>query len=128
MKKCPKCAAEYDDSRSFCAACGTQLEAVQPASSEPAASGSTTPSTPGPTPPSTPARPTTPSTPGFFENWGGVLVAALGLFIEYEWSIMLGTALAVVGFITSLRSTNAINKAGAGVLCVIAVILCFIYI
>lgn len=85
MKKCSVCNKEYDDSKMFCPSCGGQLVPVAP-SPQPSVS------------------------PSWFENWGGILLAAIGLIVAWELSAVLGFALAVVGIICGWSSHNNLNK------------------
>lgn len=85
MKKCGTCNKEYDDSKMFCPVCGGQLTSVTP---EPAKTAA----------------------PTWFENWGGILLTLVGLFIAWEVHALVGFALAVVGMISGWSSPNKINK------------------
>lgn len=99
MKKCSVCNKEYDDSRMFCPTCGGQLTTV------------TT------TPPSSNAA------PSWFENWGGVLLALIGLIVAWEVHAVFGFALAVVGIICGWSSPNKINKIMSAIVGVITILL-----
>ena len=99
MKKCSKCNKEYDDSKMFCPACGGQLVPV-----------STTPSD------SKPA-------PSWLENWGGLLLAVVGLIVAWEVHAVFGTALAVVGIIWGWSSPNQINKISSLIVGIITILL-----
>lgn len=87
MKKCNNCSKEYDDSKMFCPLCGGQLTPVAP-----------------------PPTPASNASPSFFENWGGVLLALVGLIVAWEVDAMFGTALAVIGIICGWASPNNTNK------------------
>lgn len=103
MKKCGTCNREYDDSKMFCPVCGEQLTSVTPE----------------------PAKATAPT---WFENWGGVLLAVLGLIVAWEVHALFGFALAVVGIIFGWSSPNQINKILSIVVGAITVILVIWYL
>lgn len=105
MKKCVKCNKQYDDSKMFCPTCGGQLVPVTPSSST-SSSGSSS----------------------WFDQWGGILLAAVGILIEWELSAVFGLAVAAVGVVCGYNSTNTVNKIGSIVAGVIAALLFLIWI
>lgn len=102
MKKCNMCNKEYDDSKMFCPVCGSQL----------------TPVTPAPTPTPTPSKAAV-----WFGNWGGALLTLLGFVVAWEFHILLGISLVVLGIIFAWSSSNKVNKILSVVLAVITVVL-----
>lgn len=105
MKKCNNCSKEYDDSKMFCPLCGGQLTPVAP-----------------------PPTPASNASPSFFENWGGVLLAVIGLIIAWEVHAVFGFALAVLGLIWGWSSPNKINKILSAVVGGITILLFIWYI
>lgn len=104
MKKCSKCGKEYDDGKMFCPACGGELTAVTPA----------------------PAK--TNASPSWFENWGGALLAVIGLIVAWEVHAVFGVALAVVGIIYGWSSPNSANKVLSAIVGGITVLLFIWYL
>lgn len=103
MKKCVKCGKQYDDSKMFCPTCGEQLV-------------STTPSPPSP------------SSGSWFEQWGGILLAVVGILIAWEVNAVFGLAIAVVGVVSGYNSSNPVNKFGSIAAGVIAALLFLVWI
>lgn len=99
MKKCIKCNKEYDDSKMFCPTCGSQLTVAAPM----------------------PIK--TKTSPSWLENWGGVLLALIGLIVAWEVNAVFGFALAVVGIIWGWSSPNKINKVMSVVVGVVTILL-----
>lgn len=85
MKRCNMCNKEYDDGKMFCPACGGPLTDV-----------------------TTPIKPSV--SPSWFENWGGVLLALIGLFVAWEIHAVIGFVLAIIGIISGWSSPNNLNK------------------
>ncbi len=109
MKKCPTCQGVYDDAKSFCPKCGIALtDAAETQTAVPTANNTTTPAKTG---------------NGFWEKWGGILLAVLGFLICWEIFAILGCAIAIVAAIYAWKSDNPINKFGALIIAVISAIL-----
>ncbi len=107
MKKCAKCNKQYDDSKMFCPICGEKL-AEAPASSGSASSGA--------------------GSSSWFGQWGGILLAVVGILIAWEIHAVLGFAITAVGVVFGHNSSNKINKIGTIVAGVIAALLFLVWI
>lgn len=103
MKKCVKCNKQYDDSKMFCPTCGGQLVSVTPS-------------------------PTSSSSGSWFDRWGGILLAVVGILIAWELNAVFGLAVAVVGVVSGYNSSNTVNKIGSIAAGVIAALLFLVWI
>ena len=116
MKQCLKCNKQYDDSKMFCPVCGEKLETAA-SSSENETKSKVTNALGG-------------NGNQQFEGlqqWSGTILAAVGLLVEWEWSIFFGMVLAVCGAVLGYKSPNQINKGAAIVIGVISLILYVAY-
>lgn len=107
MKKCQNCNRTYDDSKMFCPNCGTKLVLEQP---------------------SVPTPATNSNSASFMDQWGGLLLSALGLLIEWEFSVLIGVVIAGVGLMSGINSSNNINRIGSILIAVIAALLFLIWL
>ena len=103
MKVCPKCRKSYPDAQNFCSDCGVQL------SMDTASSVNT-------------RTPEIIHVPKQYPGWLCILMGMAGVFVGWEWSALLGFALAFVGASLGSKSGNALVKWSSYFLCGITIL------
>lgn len=102
MKRCTKCNQEYDDSKVFCAKCGSQLASITP-------TGQST------------AKSNTGTMQGL--DWIAIIAAVIGLIVEWNTSALFGMAAVAGGFVAGNQSSNSGIKTIVRILFVIGLIM-----
>lgn len=144
MKTCPQCGRTFSDLVKQCPACGIDLgvENEDKTIKDDIPTPPPTPNIPNqsqPTPTINPAKKTGNSSikdtvtdmeqkPGLFNQWLGTVITVFSLLITWEISMLFGAALAVVGIIAGLSSSNNVNRAVSVIVGAISICLTIAYI
>ena len=108
MKKCPACGIQYQDTQGFCSKCGAKLVSATPVF-EPI----------NPLPED--KKHLDPS------DWGGAVLALVGLLIGWHEDALLGVVFAIVGIFYGRQSRNTLFRIAAYVLGGITLLLALIF-